>query len=82
MAKSQTTYNKHRGRVARVAAGITEHEWADRAGISYSYKKQVSKGLVPSASVQQRLALAVGVPVDDLFPKAVEVSCDEDGEAA
>jgi transcriptional regulator with XRE-family HTH domain len=67
------TYDKQHARLARTAANITEAEWARRARISTSYKRQINKGLVPSAAVQQRLARAVGVPVEFLWPIAIDL---------
>jgi len=55
-------------KAARTAAGLTQQELADRAGLSRKTVNTVENGVfTPSVLVALTLAQALGVPLDALF---------------
>jgi len=57
-----------RAAAARTAAGLTQQELADRAGLSRKTVNTVENGVfTPSVLVALTLARALGVPLDALF---------------
>lgn len=52
-------------RIARVSAGLSQHEVGDRIGLSGSQVSRVERGLVPNASVSElaRIGAVVGLDV-------------------
>ena len=55
-------------KAARTAAGLTQQELADRAGLSRKTVNTVENGVVtPSVLVALTLAQALGAPLDALF---------------
>ena len=55
-------------RELRVAAGLTQAELAERAGISVNFISLVERGLKsPTLSTMERLAAALKVPIMELF---------------
>ena len=56
-------------KAVRTAAGLTQQELADRAGLSRKTVNTVENGVfTPSVLVALTLAQALGVPLDALFP--------------
>ncbi len=55
-------------RVARLAAGLRQQELAAAVGIADSTLCIYERGREPQVRVALRLAAALGVPVEDLFP--------------
>ena len=55
-------------RELRVAAGLTQAELAERAGVSVNFISLVERGLKsPTLSTMERLAAALKVPIIELF---------------
>jgi len=55
-------------RELRVAAGLTQAELAEKAGISVNFISLVERGLKsPTLSTMERLAAALKVPIIELF---------------
>jgi transcriptional regulator with XRE-family HTH domain len=56
-----------RARQLRIRAGLTQSEWAARAGVARQHVHRLERGAhVPSLLVLGRLASALGVPVVEL----------------
>ncbi|MDD2989961.1 MAG: helix-turn-helix transcriptional regulator [Zoogloea sp.] len=57
----------------RLAAGLSQEEFADRAGLSRSYSGEVERGYsIPSLATALKIAAAFGVPLSELVEEAEE----------
>lgn len=55
----------------RIAAGWSQEEFADRAGLSRSYSGEVERGYsIPSLATVLKIAAAFGVPLSELVEEA------------
>lgn len=73
MARGETTLARNRVRELRMKSLMTQTELAKRAQIKQGVLSRIEKGDVnPSLDSAIRIALALGVGLDDLFLPSVE----------
>lgn len=66
----------------RTAAGWSQEEFADRAGLSRSYSGEVERGYsIPSLATVLKIAAAFGVPLSELVEEAEDTDSAKPGRS-
>ena len=60
--------------LARFSRGLTQHQFAQRARVARETISRLERGTTPQLTTAQSIASALGLPVDEVFPKNDEGS--------